>query len=327
MNVPDRHAPRGTSEGPGLSVVMPVYCEEGNIRVVVDEVLGTLAETGESFELILVDDGSTDGTWEDLLDLCAARSETRAIRLSRNFGKEAAIAAGLTDARGEAVVVMDADLQHPPALIPEMLHAWRRGGAEVVEARKIDRGQESLVNRVGASVFYLTMSRLTGFDLAGSSDYKLLDRKVVDAWSLLEERDLFFRGNVAWLGFSRHTIPFSVPPRRGGASKWSLVSLARLFSDAVTAFSALPLQLVTVAGLSFVLVALVIGANSLYQWATGQAVEGFTTVILLLLIVGGITMLSLGLIGVYIARLFEEVKRRPRYVIRDAVDHHSPPRP
>jgi polyisoprenyl-phosphate glycosyltransferase len=315
---------QSTYEPPGLSVVLPVYCEEEGIRTALAEVYRVLGTLEESFEVVLVDDGSTDSTWRAILGLCASYPHLQAYQLSRNFGKEAAVAAGLARARGRAVIVMDADLQHPPDLIPQMVAAWREGGAEVVEARKVNRGRESLVHRAGATAFYLTMNRLTGFDLAGASDFKLLDRRVVDAWHLLEERGLFFRGNVAWLGFSRHAIPFSVPPRRDGASKWSIRSLIRLFSDAVTTFSALPLQIVTLAGVVFMGIATVIGARALHQWFIGEAVEGFTTVILLLLIVGGVTMLSLGLIGVYIARLFEEVKRRPRYVVRDAVGASGP---
>jgi glycosyltransferase involved in cell wall biosynthesis len=213
--------------------------------------------------------------------------------------------------------VMDADLQHPPSLLPQMVQRWREGGWDVVEAVKSHRGRESAVHRVVARTFYRAASWLTGYDLQDASDFKLIDRRVLNEWRRLGERATFFRGLVAWLGFTRTQIAFEVPPRQAGESRWSFSALGGLAVHAVTSFSALPLQLVTVLGVVMLLVAVVIGAQAVRLWLQGLALPGFTTVILLQLIIGGFLMISLGVIGTYIARIYEEVKGRPRYVVRE----------
>jgi dolichol-phosphate mannosyltransferase len=243
--------------------------------------------------------------------------ELAAIRLSRNFGKESAIAAGLEMAAGDACIVMDADLQHPPSLLPHMVQRWREGGWDVVEAVKSHRGRESATQRIVTRAFYRAASWLTGYDLQDASDFKLIDRRVLVEWRRLGERATFFRGLVAWLGFTRTQILFEVPPRRIGHSRWSLGALSLLAVHAVTSFSALPLQLVTLIGLLMLLVAILLGAQAVRLWFEGLALPGFTTVILLQLIIGGFLMLSLGIIGTYIARIYDEVKGRPRYVVRE----------
>src|SRR5690606_8090603 len=260
-----------------------------------------------------------DGTWDALRSAAAADPRLVAVRLSRNFGKEAALSAGLLAARGAAVVVMDGDFQHPPELIPEMVRLWSEAGAEVVEAVKERHESESVLGRWRAQAFYVLLNRLSGYDLRGASDYKLLDRRVVEAWRGMGERTLFFRGMITWLGFRHASVRFSVPPRYGGRSKWTLVGLARLAANAVTAFSSFPLQIVTLLGLLFMGFSLVLGVQTFYQKVSGHAVDGFTTVILLLLIIGSLLMISLGVIGTYIARIFEEVKGRPRYVVSEVL--------
>ncbi|MDH4065380.1 MAG: glycosyltransferase family 2 protein [Acidobacteriota bacterium] len=305
-----------TSE-PQLSVVVPAYQEASGLADGVRAIVRAAGDTGLPFEIIVVDDGSTDGTWAILATLALEVPELVCIRLSRNFGKEAAIAAGLDASRGDACIVMDADLQHPPRLVPEMVRRWQEGEWDVVEAVKADRGRESVARRLVARTFYRAARWLTGYDLQDASDFKLIDRRVVDEWRRLGERATFFRGLVVWLGFSRTQIPFEVPPRASGTSRWSLASLSGLAAHAVTSFSALPLQLVTVLGLLMLLVAVLVGAQALRLWFEGLALPGFTTVILLQLIIGGFLMVSLGIIGTYIARIYEEVKGRPRYVIKE----------
>lgn len=204
-----------------------------------------------TYELIVVDDGSTDGTWAVLQELPTAVPHLKAIQLSRNFGKEAAISAGVCASRGDAVVVMDGDLQHPPALIPEMVQLWREDGVDIVEAVKERHGRESRISRLRARLFYGVLNRLSGYDLDGASDFKLMDRRVVDAWREMGEHNLFFCGMIAWLGFRRARIQFSVPSRYSGRSNWSLLILFELAANAITAFSSLPLQIVTVLGLVF----------------------------------------------------------------------------
>jgi glycosyltransferase involved in cell wall biosynthesis len=305
---------------PRLSIVVPAYQEGAAVAAGLRAIRNAAAQTTLPFEIIVVDDGSTDETWATIASLGAEMPELTGVRLSRNFGKEGAIAAGLDLAGGEACVVMDADLQHPPALLPEMVRRWQEGAWDVVEAVKTHRGRESTAHRLTTRAFYRAAAWLTGYDLQDASDFKLIDRRVLTEWRRLGERATFFRGLVAWLGFSRTQVPFEVPPRQSGRSRWSLTALGGLAVRAITSFSALPLQLVTVLGVVMLIVALVIGVQAVRLWLEGLALPGFTTVILLQLLIGGLLMISLGIIGTYIARIYDEVKGRPRYVIRERLD-------
>jgi glycosyltransferase involved in cell wall biosynthesis len=299
-----------------LSVVIPLYSEGSHLDTTLNEIILVLDALGTAYELILVDDGSPDNTWKAIMGQCKLRPNVKGLRLSRNFGKEAALAAGLEHTSGDAIVVMDGDLQHPPSLIPVMVNAWQEG-ADVVEAVKQFRGHESVYSKVRSKVFYSLFSRLTGHDLRGASDFKLLDRRVLEAWRKMGERNLFFRGMTSWLGFKSTKISFDVPDRVDGESGWSILQLVRLAMTAVTAFSSAPLHLITLSGIGFAIFAIILGAQTLYHKLIGHAVDGFTTVILLLLIIGGVTMLGLGITGTYIARIYEEVKGRPRYIIAE----------
>lgn len=305
-------APHAVTEP--LSVVIPLYREAEHLDATLSQIIAVLDTLGRPWELVLVDDGSPDGTWRAIEQQCAANPAIRGLRLSRNFGKEAALAAGLEHAGGNPVVLMDGDLQHPPALLPQMVRAWA-DGAEVVEAVKVYHGHHP--GRRRANLFYTLFAALSGHDLHGASDFKLMDRRVLDAWRSLGEHNLFFRGMHAWLGFRRVQLPFEVPERAGGHSGWSLWSLLRLAITAVTSFSSVPLQLISLAGGAFALFALVMGAQTIYQKLSGHALDGFTTVILLLLVIGSVTMLGLGIIGTYIARIYDEVKARPRYIVAE----------
>lgn len=308
-----------------ITVVIPVYNEESQICENINLIIKCLEETGMEFMILLVDDGSTDGTWLRLKMLSKEIPCIKALRLSRNFGKEAALCAGLTAAEGDACIIMDADLQHPPTLIPEMIRLWKDDGYEVVEGVKALRGHESMINKVGANLFYKTLSKLSGFNMQQSSDFKLLDKKVVLAWRSMNERGTFFRGMSAWVGYNRISIPFNVGIRTKGVSKWSLINLFTLAVKAITSFSYFPLHLVTFMGVVFLVGALVLGIQTLYMKLTGIALSGFTTVILLLLIIGSCLMISLGVIGTYIARIYEEVKCRPRYIVADEIKSSKDP--
>jgi polyisoprenyl-phosphate glycosyltransferase len=307
------------SERALVSVIIPVFNEAARIEANLAVISDVLAAGGTRYELLVVDDGSSDDTWAKLLVVSAIRPELRAVRLSRNFGKEAALCAGLDLAQGDACIVMDSDLQHPPALIPEMLRMWRDEGYPIVEAVKRSRGTEGIVNRWGARLFYGTMQKVAGMDLHHTSDFKLLDARIVAAWKLLKERQTFFRGMTAWLGFPRGKVYFEVPERAGSGSRWTKTGLVKLAVTAVTSFSSLPMQVVTTLGLLFLAAAVPLGIQTLYNKLTGVAVSGFTTVIILLLIVGSVLMISLGIIGTYIARIFDEVKQRPRYIAAEVV--------
>jgi polyisoprenyl-phosphate glycosyltransferase len=308
-----------------ISLVVPAFDEAHIIEGSLREIRAQAGATGLPFELIVVDDGSSDGTWAALQRARRDISELSALRLSRNFGKEGAIAAGLDHATGDACIILDADLQHPPALIPAMVRLWQSGEWDVVEAVKSNRGSESRMHRWMTRAFYRVAATLTGHDLQDASDFKLIDRRVLDEWRRLGERATFFRGLVSWLGFRRTRVYFDVPPRKGGGSRWSLGGLARLAIDAVTSFSALPLQIVTVLGFVTLLVGAAVGVQALRLWYTGAAMPGFTTVILLQLMIGGFLMVSLGIIGTYIARIYDEVKGRPRYVVGETLGKE--PRP
>jgi glycosyltransferase involved in cell wall biosynthesis len=300
-----------------LSVVLPCLNEGSHLDRSLATLAGVLDGLGLAYEIIVVDDGSTDDTWTVLARAAATRPELMALRLSRRFGKEQALAAGLEHARGAAVLVMDGDLQHPPELIPEMVRAWRQEGYEVVEGMKVRRGEEPLVARVGARLFYPLFRRLSGFDLEGASDFKLVDRRVLEAWSRMPEHTLFFRGMSAWLGFRRKAVPFEVAPRAGGSSGWSPLRLLRLGLNGITAFSSAPIHVITAMGLVFGVFAAMLGLQTLYNKFSGEAQTGFTTVIVLVLLVGSLVLLGLGVIGLYVSRIYEEVKGRPRYVLRD----------
>jgi len=306
-----------------LSVVVPCFEEAGHLPNTLDTIRGEVAAAASSFEVLVVDDGSQDETWDAVV--AAADKDgpgvVRGLRLSRRFGKELALCAGLERARGRAVVVMDGDLQHPPSLIPEMVRAWREEGFDVVEAVK--EGEATHV-RLRARLFYAVLNRLSGIRLARATDFKLLDRKVIEAWTTMRERHVFFRGMSAWLGFRRKELPFQVAERAGGSTSWSTRELLRLAFDGLTSFSTLPLHLITTMGLVFMGFALILGANALIQKFTGVALTGFTTVIVLQLMIGSMLMVGLGILGQYVSKIYDEVKGRPRYVVMDEAGDERP---
>jgi polyisoprenyl-phosphate glycosyltransferase len=303
------------------SIVIPVYAESSHLFKVFTTINRVFEPLQIIYEFVLIDDGSPDDTWDVIRELAEQNPFViKAVRLSRNFGKECALCAGLEVAKGEAVIVMDGDLQHPPELIPEMLHIWQKSDVDIVEAIKISRGKESLFGKISAKLFYAILNQMSGYNLRGASDYKLLDRKVVNAWLKMPERNLFFRGMTAWLGFRRVQIPFEVAPRIGGKSGWSTIKLVKLAMTGVTAFSSLPLHFITFSGCFFLILAITLGIQTLFLKFIGRAVDGFTTVILLLLIIGSLIMISLGIIGLYLARIYEEVKGRPRYIVSEIID-------
>ena len=303
-----------------LAVVIPVFNEELILKNSIQTIVSVLngIDSLDNFEIVIVDDGSDDSTWSIVFDdFCQHYTFIRGIRLSRNFGKEAALCAGLEVVEADCVVVIDADMQHPPALIQDMWEIWRTGSVDVVEAIKRSRGSESVFTSAAANAFYSVFSRLSSFDLEDASDFKLLDRRVIDAWREMPERNIFFRGMSAWVGFRRQKILFDVEERIEGNTKWRAADLLRLALTGITAFSTAPLHLITFFGLLFTTFAFLMGISTLTQYSLGVAVSGFTTVILLLLIVGGLIMISLGIIGEYLARIYNEVKMRPRYLISD----------
>ncbi len=300
---------------PVVSTVLPVYNERELLRAAVGEIRAKLEETGLPFEIVAVNDGSSDGSAAIIDALAAEDDRFVAVHFSRNFGKEAAMSAGLEAAKGGAVLLMDTDLQHPPALIPELVKRWQEG-FDVVDAVKRDRGSENPVYGGFARLFYRLIGSSAGRSLERSSDFKLLDRQVVDAVLECGERNRFFRGLVAWVGFRTTEVPFEVQARRAGETKWSSRGLLAYSLQNLVAFSSAPLRFVGIVGFATVGVGLLLALQTLYNYLVGISVSGFTTVILLMLILCGLILVSLGVIAFYLASMYEEQKQRPIFVIR-----------
>ena len=295
-----------------LSVVIPAFNEEAMVEKAAETVAGILRDAGIPYELVFVDDGSRDGTWEAILRANKADKNVRGVSFSRNFGKDRAIFAGLSKARGDCAAVMDCDLQHPPAVLPQMYELWRQG-YEIVEGVKRDRGEESGLHKLCAGAFYAVISRLAKLDMKRSSDFKLLDRKAVDALLALPEEEVFFRGLAAFVGYRRAQVEFDVAERTAGESKWSFKSLARYAVSSVTAFSAAPMQLVTVFGALFALAAVLTGV--LYA-VLGRDPGGWLVFLGCLALLGVAVLLAgLGIAGYYIGRIYRQSLGRPRYII------------
>jgi dolichol-phosphate mannosyltransferase len=305
-----------------VSVIVPFYNEAGQVQHSLEVIDGVLQKEDIRFEILAVDDGSSDATWEELLSYSVTHEHIRLLRFSRNFGKEAAICAGLDEAKGEAVIVMDGDLQHPPRYIPEMIRLWQEG-YEVVEGVKEKRQDAHFLSRVAANLFYFIFRRMSGIQLKDASDFKLLDRKVVDYWKTIPERETFFRALSVWMGFRRTHFYFQVDARAVGKSKWGFRKLFRLSLNALTGFSSRPLMLISSMGTLFLFIFFILAIQTLVNYIRGVAATGFTTVILLQLLIGSIILISLGLIGMYIDSLFREVKARPRYFISEKVEGPS----
>ncbi|MGN0610639.1 MAG: glycosyltransferase family 2 protein [Ruminiclostridium sp.] len=298
-----------------ISVVIPAYNEQENIPVAAERLGGILAPLSE-YELIFVDDGSKDDTWPLIKQLSETDEHIRGLHFSRNFGKEGAIFAGLKAADGDCVAVIDCDLQHPPELLEKMYSAWK-GGAEVVEAVKSSRGHEGIIYKLFAKTFYRMMKNSSDIDLDGASDYKLMDRKVVDALNEMPERLTFFRALSSWVGFTTEKIKFDVEPRNAGKTKWSFRKLFRYALSSITSFTNVPMHIITVTGVLFFIFAVILGIQTIVNFCMGTAADGFSTVILLLLIIGSILMLGIGIVGYYMSKIYEEIKQRPRYIISE----------
>ena len=302
-----------------LSIILPSYNEGKNISKASGVISELLASNNIPYELIFVDDGSKDDTWNEIEKASKGNPNVVGILFSRNFGKESALFAGLAESTGDACIVMDCDLQHPPETLIEMYRLWQEG-YEVVEGVKRSRGKESILHKASAGLFYKLISKAVKIDMSRASDFKLLDRKAVDSLLAMPERNAFFRALSAWIGYKTTTVEFDVREREEGESKWSTWSLIKYAITNIVAFSAAPMQVVTIAGVLVFLFAIILGIQTLIKFFMGHAVAGFTTVILLILIIGSIIMISLGIIGYYISKIYEEVKGRPKYIISKKIN-------
>ncbi|HEX6001284.1 MAG TPA: glycosyltransferase family 2 protein [Hyphomicrobiaceae bacterium] len=308
----------GGRRQPLLSVIVPGLNEEHAIPPLLDRLRPVLDGLDVDWEAIFVDDGSADGTMNLLRELNARDPRIRAVSLSRNFGKEIATAAGLAYASGDAAVLMDADLQHPPELIADFMRHWREG-AEMVYGKRIDRDADSPLHRLSARLFYATFGRLSGTALPdGAGDFRLFDRKALDAMNRLGERVRFNKGLYAWIGFRTVGVPFSVPPRMAGRSRWRIRRLVHYAFDGLASFSTIPLRVWSYLGLLISLFAFCYAVTILVKTLIyGIDVPGFPSLIISVMFFAGVQLISLGVMGEYLGRMYEEVKGRPLYLVAE----------
>ncbi|HEV2057788.1 MAG TPA: glycosyltransferase family 2 protein [Solirubrobacteraceae bacterium] len=298
-----------------LSIVAPMLDEEGTARLFYERVRATVE--GLPWELIVVDDGSTDATPQILSELARDDRRVRVISLSRNFGHQTAITAGLDHAAGNVIVMIDADLQDPPELIISMLDHWR-AGSDVVYATRTDRTGESRFKLKTAEWFYRIMGRLSDVPLAANAgDFRLLDRRALDALLTMRERNRYLRGMTSWVGFTQTALPYSRAARHAGTTKYPIRKMLRFALDAIASFSNVPLQIATVAGFLFALLAFLAIPVAVVFRIFGAFVPGVTTTVVAVLLLGGIQLMAIGMIGEYVGRIYDEVKRRPLYVVRE----------
>ena len=297
-----------------LSVVIPAFNEQEMVPAAAGQIDGILSRAGIPHELIFIDDGSRDATWAEIRAESEHRDTVRGVHFSRNFRKEAAIFAGLQAADGDCVAVIDCDLQHPPEKLVEMYRLWEQG-VEVVEGVKTDRGEESLAHRVAAKTFYRLISEATHIDMTRASDFKLLDRKAVNVLLSMREKRAFFRALSSWIGFRTAEVPYEVRERAAGESKWSTWLLIKYALSNITAFTSLPLHLITGCGAASFLAALIVGIVSIVRLAMGRVVTGLTGAVILLLFLSGLIMVGLGIIGYYLGNIYMEIQDRPRFIV------------
>lgn len=298
-----------------ISLVVPCFNEQDNIFPFYEAVLNVFQEiSAATFELVFVDDGSSDETFSRIAELNNKDERVRCISFSRNFGKEAALFAGIRSVTGDCTVVLDADLQHPPELIKKMYSRWKEG-FQVVEGIKESRGKESKIHGIFTRIFYRMISHAVKIDMANSSDYKLLDKAVTTELAKLSERNTFFRALSFWVGFKKTSVYYEVADRASGRSKWSTKSLMKYAIKNMVCFSYTPLHIISVVGFIFVLIALGIGIDALCSFIRNSSASGFPTIVFLMLIGFGGCLISLGIIGIYIAQIYDEVKKRPQYII------------
>jgi len=313
-------ANRSSDIRPEISVVVPAWNEEKNIEQIIERLSRVLDQAEPNYEIIIVDDGSKDQTSEKVLKARSTYPQTKLLRLSRNFGKEAALNAGLAHAAGNAVIQIDADLQHPPELISDMVHHWQ-AGTEIVYAARQSRDNETALRTFLAKSFYKTFANLSETKLMeGLGDYLLMDRKVVNALLSLPERERFTKGLYAWVGFSRKALPFEVETRKGGSSGWSLLKLFSFGINAIVSFGSMPLKIWTYIGLGIAAPSLAYGIYTIIKTLVfGIDVPGYASLMVALCFFSGVQLIGLGIIGEYLSRVLTEVKQRPVYLVSEAI--------
>lgn len=306
-----------------ISIVLPCYNEESNIDEIYSRLTAVMRTLREEYELIFIDDGSTDRTLAKLIDLSHVDKSVKVKELSRNFGHQAALCAGLDHSSGDAVIMMDADLQHPPELIPVLLERWQAGYDIVYTIRK-DPAGIPLFKRITAKVFYKIMNALAKVRIPeNSADFRLLDKRVVETFRSIEEKTKFFRGLINWVGFRQSPVEYDAQPRFAGKTKYTLSKMVKFAFDGITSFSTFPLHVATILGSLVSCFSFLYGAYAIYiRIFTGEAVPGWTSILVAVLFLGGAQLLCLGIIGEYLNRVYTETKARPIYIIRKSYGPH-----
>jgi glycosyltransferase involved in cell wall biosynthesis len=309
---------------PMISVVIPAFCEEGNLLRLYEELVQGLASAAVMWELIIVDDGSIDGTWDEIFALHQRDARVKGLRLSRNFGHQYALFAGLAHATGKAVITMDADLQHPPAVIPQLLALWY-AGSKIVHTVRVDDQTTPWLKKTTSHMFYRIFSCLSGVELsAGMADFRLLDRQVIDELLQFNEGNLFLRGLIHWVGYPSSKLEFRSGKRFSGESKYNVRKMLKLAWTGVTSFSLVPLRLAIVLGMITSLVSLCALVYSVWAKLSDKTVPGWASMIGIESLLFGILFIMLGIIGEYIGRILEEVRRRPRFLVDERVGFTRP---
>lgn len=299
-----------------LTLLIPCHNEAGNISLLVQRVAEALVDIG--YEMILIDDGSNDDTLTVIKQIAENDNRIEYIRMSRNFGHQAALKAGIVHAKGDCIVTMDADLQHPPEKIPEMIALWQQGYG-VVNARRNGNGERGFIKRITAKVYYKLLNKLTDENIPeGVADFRLFDRKVADVIRALPEGNLYLRGLFAWVGFMQTTITYNEGKRKHGDTKYNLWRMLRLAGNGITSFSTKPLRLSLTIGVTFAFIAFAYGIYAIVMLLAGHTVTGWTSVIASILFLSGIQLIVLGILGEYLGKLFMENKRRPVYIVKES---------
>jgi dolichol-phosphate mannosyltransferase len=307
---------------PDLSVVLPVFNEEASVRPLYDRLCAVLARTRLTYELLFVNDGSRDRSWDRILEIGNVDRNVRGVNLSRNFGHQIAITAGIDLSRGAAVVVMDSDLQDPPELIPQLYQKYLEG-FDVVYAQRRTREGETWFKRATARLFYRLIRCMTTTPMpVDTGDFRLMSRRVVGDLKRLQEHNRFVRGLVTWVGYNQTPVLYDRNPRYAGSTKYPITKMMKFALDGITGFSSQPLRLASHAGLLFAAGSLVVMALFIvYKLSGGRGlIQGWTSLIVAVLFLGGIQLLAVGILGEYIGRIYEEVKHRPLYLVRDALN-------
>ncbi len=301
-----------------ISIVIPLLNEEGNIQVLYEALLLVVKEISPSYEIIFVDDGSKDKSFHCISAICKQNEHVLGISLSRNFGHQIALTAGMEHASGEIVVTMDADMQHPPEVILELYKKYNTGEYDIVNTIRAETADSGIFKKVTSSWFYKIINNLSDIHIEpAAADFRLMNRKTVNAFLQLKEKDRFTRGLISWMGFKQAKVEYIAPSRFSGKSKYSITKMFRFAADGITSFSAKPLRISFFAGLIVSFIGLVYAIYAVIEYFSGNTTPGWASTLVSILIIGGIQLISIGIIGEYLARVFNEAKNRPMYLVKE----------